>query len=227
MTFKQKTKEFVMTVSTEENFKKLEKYVNMIEEKNKVMNLTGFTGDRLWEEGIYESIISLFEIFQNPKDKTMLDIGAGAGFPSVPFRIIFPELKLTIIEPQQKRITFLKEVSEELNLGINLIVARAEDVTNKGFDLITARAVAPLHALIEISHHLGNQNAKYGFLKGPSISDEAIKAQKIITTFGIKFEIKKLVSTDLNRDAYAFEFEKTTITPKGFPRPWAKIVENK
>lgn len=227
MTFKQKTHEFVLSVSTPEAFKNLETYVNMIEEKNKVMNLTGFTGDRLWEEGIYESIISLWEIFKDPSKKHMLDIGAGAGFPSVPFKIVFPEMNLTIIEPINKRVNFLKEVSNALNLNIKLIIGRAEETKNTTFDLITARAVAPLYALLEISSHLGNIGTKYGFLKGPSIDDETLEAKNIIQKLGIQFEVKKLTSRDLDRDAYSFEYIKSKPTPNDIPRAWAKIVEKK
>lgn len=228
MNFKEKTKEFVLKVSTEKSFRDLETYVQMIEDKNKVMNLTGFSGDRLWEEGIYESIVSLYQVFNNPGSKKLLDIGAGAGFPSVPFKIVFPELKLSIIEPQNKRVLFLDSVSNELSLDIDLIVKRAEDVNDLEFDLITARAVAPLYALLEISSHLGKKGAHFAFLKGPSLVEEIKFANKMISKFGIKGNMNKISDSSLSREAFVYEYVKQVDTPEGYPRPWAKIVaENK
>lgn len=228
MNFKEKTKEFVLKVSTEKSFRDLETYVQMIEDKNKVMNLTGFSGDRLWEEGIYESIVSLYQVFNNPGSKKLLDIGAGAGFPSVPFKIVFPELKLSIIEPQNKRVLFLDSVSNELSLDIDLIVKRAEDVKDLEFDLITARAVAPLYALLEISSHLGKKGAHFAFLKGPSLVEEIKFANKMISKFEIKGNMNKISDSSLSREAFVYEYVKQVDTPEGYPRPWAKIVaENK
>lgn len=228
MTFKDKTKEFVLKVANEKAFANLETYVNMIEEKNKVMNLTGFTGDRLWKEGIFESIISLYQFLGNPGSKKLLDIGAGAGFPSVPFKIVFPEVNLTIIEPLNKRIIFLEEVFKELGLDVKLLIARAEEVKNQTFDLITARAVAPLKVLLEISSQLGEINTHYVFLKGPSVFEEVEAAKSIIAKLKIDGIIKKIENDELDREAYVFEYKKQFETPNGFPRQWAKIMaENK
>ncbi len=213
-----------LSVSNLQAFEKLETYVKMIEAKNAVMNLTGFTGDRLWQEGIYESIVSLYEVFKNPGDKTLVDIGAGAGFPSVPFKIVFPEIKLSIIEPQRKRIAFLEEVSKQLRLDVELIVARAEDVKKFKYDLLTARAVAPLCALLEISSHLGKIGAHYAFLKGPSVFEEVLAAKSIISKLKISGEALKINNEFLAREAYVFDYKKIVETPDGLPRPWAKIV---
>lgn len=227
MTFKEKTREFVLKVANEKAFANLETYVNMIEEKNKVMNLTGFSGDRLWKEGIFESIISLYQFFGNPGSKKLLDIGAGAGFPSVPFKIVFPETNLTIIEPLNKRMIFLEEVFKKLNLEVNLLIARAEEVNDKTFDLVTARAVAPLKVLLEISSQLGKTNTHYVFLKGPSVFEELEEAKIMINKLKIDGQIEKIASQDLEREAYAFEYKKQFETPNGYPRPWAKIVAEK
>ncbi|MCK5945928.1 MAG: class I SAM-dependent methyltransferase, partial [Mycoplasmataceae bacterium] len=95
MTYRDKVKQHV---NNDEIFNKLSNYAGMIQTKNRVMNLTGFKGDTLWEEGIHESIISLESVFKDCDGKELLDIGAGAGFPSVPFLIAHPEVKLTIYE---------------------------------------------------------------------------------------------------------------------------------
>lgn len=179
MNFKEITKTHV---NNDAIFSKLEKYAALIEEKNKVMNLTGFTEDRLWKEGIYESIVSL-ETTISDFNISLLDIGAGAGFPSVPFLIAHPEVKLTIMEPLIKRVVFLKEVNEELGLNINFEVVRAEEYKEEEvFDFITARAVAPLKALIEISFRPAKMNATFAWVKGPNANDEIEVSKKIIKT---------------------------------------------
>lgn len=146
----------------------------------------------------------------------------------MPFKIVFPEVRLSIIEPQNKRMLFLQEVSKELSLDIDLIIKRAEDVKDADFDLITARAVAPLYALLEISSHLGKIGAHFAFLKGPSLVEEIKFANKIISKFGIKGQANKITDASLSRETFVYEYVKQVDTPEGYPRPWAKIVaENK
>ena len=124
MSFKQITKDHINNAQI---FSNLEKYVTLIEKYNKVMNLTGFSKDRLWEEGIYESLVSLETAFgKNVKGK-LLDIGAGAGFPSIPYLINNPNLELTIFEPQKKRLNFLEIVKDTLNLNVRLVNTRVEE----------------------------------------------------------------------------------------------------
>ena len=155
MTFKEKT--FELINKNEVVFNDLITYVNLIEKTNKSINLTGFTGDSLWREGIYQSIILMQESFHNTEDKQMLDIGAGVGFPSIPFLIYKRNFDLFISEPNNKRVDFLKKVNEELSLNISFITVRIEDYQeNQTFDMITARAVTSLKNLIEISSKVGS-----------------------------------------------------------------------
>lgn len=200
------------------NEEQLKRYQTMIEEKNKAMNLTGFSGKRLWEEGIYESIKSLSGFNING---TLLDIGAGAGFPSVPFLIENNNINLTIIEPLQKRVRFLKDVREKLNLNIEFITKRAEEVKDIKADFITARAVAPLFKLIEISFDLGKVNSEFIFIKGPNIDNEIEDAKKIIDKLSISYEVvKKKIG---NKSVNIFHYKKTIETPNCIPRNWAQI----
>lgn len=208
-----------------EIFKKLEKYVELIEEKNKVMNLTGFTGDRLWKEGIFESLLCM-DALVNTDDKEILDIGAGAGFPSIPFAIAHPDKHVTIIEPLQKRIVFLDEVIQELNLNVTLIVDRAEESDQiEKFDVITARAVAPLKALVEISHKLGKIGAKFSWIKGPGVQEEILEAQKIFGKINAVPRVKKIDFIGSNKEINLVEYSKVGPTPAGIPRNWAQIVK--
>lgn len=223
MTYRDKVKQHV---NNDEIFNKLSNYAGMIQTKNRVMNLTGFKGDTLWEEGIHESIISLESVFKDCDGKELLDIGAGAGFPSVPFLIAHPEVKLTIYEGHGKRVKFLQEVSDELDLNIRVLNQRVETSTEvEKFDLITARAVSELKVIIEASSQVGKIDSHYAFIKGPRIHDELQRAGLIAKDLGIKVE-KIRVEYD-TKEIYIASFYKTKETPKGLPREWAKIVKNK
>lgn len=212
-------------IKNDDSFLKLERYVELIEEKNKVMNLTGFSGDKLWQEGIYESIISL-ESFIEDNHKEILDIGAGAGFPSIPYAIAYPDKHITIIEPLQKRMLFLDEVVKELNLNVTLVVGRAEESNLKNtFDAITARAVAPLKVLIEISYKLGKIGCVFGWVKGPKIQEETIEAKNIISKFGIVVKNHKIMLENTDKEIYISEYKKEKEIPNGYPRNWAQIAK--
>ena len=220
MKFRKLTKELV----SQKAFAKLEKYVQLIEEKNKVMNLTGFSGDRLWQEGIYESIFVLVETIGKVSNKRILDIGAGAGFPSIPYIIAFPDNSLTIYEPQRKRTLFLEEVKKELSLDIDIKNIRAEDSTqNEYFDFVTARAVAHTKILIEISHKLMRLGANAVFLKGPKAYDEINDSRWISEQLDV-FPKTTQVKTD-GRENNVIVFAKNSATPPGYPRPWRVMVK--
>lgn len=220
MTYKNKVKELV----SEESFINLVKYVEMIEEKNKVMNLTGFKDDRLWEEGIYESIILLQKGFGITESKKILDIGAGAGFPSVPYLIAHPTNELTIYEPTKKRTLFLEEVKRELGLNLTIQNIRAEDSEQvEYFDLITARAVASFKILAEISHKPAKVGAIFAFIKGPKAAEEVSDAIKMRKELPIHPEIEEVVLE--SRTNNIIRYKKEAQTPSKYPRKWIDIIK--
>ena len=223
MTYKDKTKEIV----SKEAFIKLERYVGLIEETNKVMNLTGFKEDRLWEEGIFESITLLEQGFSKSKDKKILDIGAGAGFPSIPYLIANPNNSLTIYESVGKRASFLALVGKELELDLKIIQERVENSQEEEvYDLVTARAVASLKILEEISHRIAKIGAKFVFPKGPKAQQEIMEAGLFSKKFGIKPElIEATIKT--SKSNVLITYKKTIETPKGYPRDWSQIAKKK
>ncbi|MGL4252117.1 MAG: 16S rRNA (guanine(527)-N(7))-methyltransferase RsmG [Metamycoplasmataceae bacterium] len=225
MTFKEMT--FELIGRNKEIFADLENYVHLIEETNKFLNLTGFTGDSLWGEGVYQSIILMSASFNDTKNKKMLDIGAGAGFPSVPFLIYKRNFELYICEPNQKRTNFLKMVNEKLSLNMKFIIGRIEDYKEvELFDLITARAVTSLKNLIEISSRVGAIHAEYSFLKGPKIYEELKEADWIINELLLKIEIFKVkVGENVGdfKTHYLCKYKKERPTPSKYPRPWLLV----
>ncbi|CAM9148886.1 16S rRNA (guanine(527)-N(7))-methyltransferase RsmG [Mycoplasma marinum] len=223
MTFKEKTKKHI---NNEELFTKLCKYVDMIEETNKYMNLTGFTGDKLWEEGIYESITALETGINNPNGKLMLDIGAGAGFPSIPYLIVHPELNVVIYEPSKKRTDFLAEVSKILGLNVEIQRIRVEDSKERErFDIVTARAVVKFKHLLEASHHVAKMNGEFVFVKGPKAHIEIEEAIQTSKKFGVWAKRIDISTEEKSNNLIYYRKEKET--PAKYPRAWSVITKKR
>ncbi|MXR38875.1 16S rRNA (guanine(527)-N(7))-methyltransferase RsmG [Mycoplasma hyorhinis] len=200
--FKEKTRDLV---NNEQIFSQLEKFVSLIEQKNKVMNLTGFTQDQLWKEGIYESIITLKQsIYLKNKKIALLDVGAGAGFPSIPFFIINSDIKLVIVEKLKKRCDFLQLVKQELNLDFEIINDLASNLQAK-FDYITARAVGNLDFLFKITKKLQNSTTTSLWIKGPKIWDEVLEHKKVLKNYNYSIEE---VKSDLDKQIFILKANK-------------------
>ena len=125
-------------------------------------------GDRIWERHI-ANCIPITTII--PQGVRVVDIGSGAGLPGVVIALARPDLKVTLVEPLQRRVDFLNEVVAELALDIEVIRGRAERV-KKQFEVVTARAVAPLEKLMEISWHMIPKTGSLMAMKGESAADE-------------------------------------------------------
>ena len=125
-------------------------------------------GDRIWERHI-ANCIPITTII--PQGVRVADIGSGAGLPGIVIALARPDLKVTLIEPLQRRVDFLNEVVAELALEVEVIRGRAERV-KKQFEIVTARAVAPLEKLIQISWHMIPRGGSLMAIKGESAADE-------------------------------------------------------
>src|SRR5690625_967508 len=132
------------------------RYLLLLQEWNNKINLTAITEeDEVYLKHFYDSLtLARFVDFDRP-DLKLCDVGSGAGFPSIPLKILFPEIEITIVDSLKKRINFLELLVEELELeNVHLYHARAEDFGQKdefrsAFDVVTARAVARLSVLAE------------------------------------------------------------------------------
>ena len=124
--------------------------------------------DRIWDRHIANSIPITTLI---PEGERVVDIGSGAGLPGIVIALARPDLKVTLVEPLQRRVDFLNEVLAELNLSIEVVRGRAE-VVKKQFEVVTARAVAPLEKLIQISWHMIPKGGCLLAIKGESAAAE-------------------------------------------------------
>ena len=143
----------INVVLTQNQLDQLNKYYELLIEYNKIMNLTGITEKKeVYLKHFYDSI-TIAKIIDLNNINSLCDIGTGAGFPGLVLKIVYPNLKVTLLDSLNKRIEFLKKVIDELNLrDIEVIHARAEEyaISNRNkFDVTTARAVAHTSILLE------------------------------------------------------------------------------
>lgn len=202
-------------------------YFHELVETNKVMNLTSITDeDQVYLKHFYDSIVLGFvdEKILN-KELTLCDVGSGAGFPSLPLKIINPKLKITIVDSLNKRIKFLEGLVNELNLtDVSLVHGRAEEVGKnpqfrEKFDVVTARAVAAMNVLTEFCLPLVKVGGQFVAMKSEKAPEEVKNAQYAIETLG--GTIKQQESVELPNDAGIRNFifvEKISKTPKKYPR---------
>ena len=147
---------------------KFKKYFELLVEYNKVMNLTGITDiDGVYLKHFYDSI-TLVKAYDFTKDISLCDVGSGAGFPSIPLKIVFPNIDVTIVDSLNKRIEFLNVVIKELGLTkIKAIHSRAEEFDHReSFDVVTSRAVANIEKLVDFTMHLVSKKGVFVAMKG-------------------------------------------------------------
>ena len=225
--------QFVQELS-KRNFKLNEKQINQFNqyftsliETNKKVNLTRITEkDEVYLKHFWDSITPLFTFGSVLKGAdTLCDVGAGAGFPSIPLKIMLPELKVTIVDSLGKRLNFLQGLITQLNLkNVTLVHGRAEDVgQNKQyreqFDVVTARAVANMAVLSEYCLPLIKESGNFIALKGPKAEDELRSAQKALKVLGGKvIAVKELQLPRSTEERTLILIEKVQATPKKYPR---------
>lgn len=207
-----------------------QRYLELLISWNKKMNLTAITEPREVCIKHFADSLTVLDAVNLPKGAKILDVGSGAGFPGIPLKIARPDLRLTIIDSQQKRLTFLEEVLKKINLEGELLHGRAEDLGQDKslrvkFDLVTARAVAPLNLLCEYCMPFVKSRGFFIAMKGPNADEELANAQNAIETLGCELvENKKLILMDgSNRTLLAFQ--RTKGFSKEYPRPGTKIAK--
>ena len=207
---------------TELQLKQLERYYELLVEYNKVMNLTGITiKEEVYLKHFYDSL-TIAKVIDLNKYESLCDVGTGAGFPGLVLKILYPNLKVTLLDSLNKRLNFLNVVIKELNLkDIETVHTRAEEY-NKQFDITVARAVAPLNILLEYCIPLTNVNGYFIAMKGKN--EEANNALKELNSEIIETNSFLLPIENSNRTI--IKIKKLKETNKKFPRKYSEIKKN-
>ena len=192
---------------SDEKYNKFQKYMNLLIEWNKNINLTAITDkDEIELKHFVDSLTINKYISDNSK---VIDVGTGAGFPGIPLKIYNESLDITLLDSLNKRINFLNHVIEELNLNkIKAVHSRAEDAAKKPdyrekFDVATSRAVANLSTLVEYLLPFVRVNGICICMKGPNVDEELSRAKKAIEVLGGRIEQVdnlKLAADDAEND---------------------------
>lgn len=216
---------------TKENLASLAKYKDLLVEYNKKFNLTAIKSDEeIYLKHFYDSL-TLIKAYSLNGNLKLLDIGTGAGFPGLVLKIFYPDLELTLLDSNHKKIAFLEVVIKELNLkNVTCINSRAENLPKtyrEYFDIVTSRAVAHLRILLELSIPYLKVGGKLIAMKG--LSEEEIKESAKI--------LEKLDSTIVDTIKFNLPIEgsnrslvivqKNKKTNEIYPRSYDKIVKNR
>lgn len=176
---------------TENQLNQLEKFYELLISWNEKINLTRITEkEDVYLKHFYDSL-TLIKTIDLTQDLSLCDVGTGAGFPGVVLKIVFPNLKITLIDSLQKRINYLNEVIKELNLqNIEAIHTRAEDYARKNretYDIVTARAVANLKIISELCIPMIKENGYFIAMKA-NATEEIAASKTMIIELGAKLE---------------------------------------
>lgn len=205
----------------ENKIEQLVKFYEFVIEKNKVMNLTNIVNEKEFIlKNILDSVLPEKYIKQN---SSLIDVGAGAGFPSVPLKILRPDLNITMLDSLNKRVVFLNEVISVLNLkNIQAVHSRAEDYAKnqrESYDVCVSRAVARLNTLLEYCLPLVKVGGIFIAYKSLKADEEIIESEKALDILGGNIENKQNVTIDeINSIRENIIIRKKNTTPKKYPR---------
>lgn len=204
-------------------YDRLFKYSRLLVEWNEKINLTAITDP----EGIalkhfYDSVYP-FTLIDIKENSDIIDVGTGAGFPSCPLKIFRDDINLTLLDSLNKRIKFLQEVSDKLELGAKCIHARAEEAGRnpefrEKYDIACARAVANLTELCEYCLPFVKVGGRFVALKGSNGLDELKDAQNAVKILGSEVETVKEYSLPNGDGRVLITIKKTAPTPGKYPR---------
>ena len=213
---------FLLTDRQKEQY---ERYFELLVEWNEKINLTAITDkDEVYLKHFYDSIAPILQGLIENQPIRLLDIGAGAGFPSLPMKILFPELDVTIIDSLNKRINFLHLLAEELGLsGVHFYHGRAEDFAQDKafraqFDIVTARAVARMQVLSELTIPYLKVGGRLLALKASNAPEELEEAKNALNLLFSKVEDNLQYELPNGDPRYITVVEKKKETPNKYPR---------
>ena len=209
----------------EKTVERFKKYAALLKEWNEKMNLTAITDEpEIVEKHFYDCLLPTDHDLLD--DKLICDLGTGAGFPGMVWAIAYPKCVVTLVDATGKKCMFLNEVIKELNLTNAFVVnSRGEDLDmREHFDIVTARAVAPLNILLEVTVPLVKEKGLMIAMKGAKGKEELADAKKAIQKLYLKvIEINEQSLPNDEGIRYNIILKKEKKTEKRYPRSWAEI----
>lgn len=203
-------------------------YYELLIKGNEQLNLTTITEqNEVYLKHFYDSITPAFSVATlRTASLTLCDVGAGAGFPSLPLKIAFPSLNITIVDSLNKRISFLEKLVQQLGLtNVTLIHDRAEtfgaakNIYRESFDVVTARAVARLSVLSELCLPLVKVGGQFIALKASQADEELTQAKMAIDVLGADVNtVDQLVLPHSDEPRTIIVLDKIRATPTKYPR---------
>ena len=226
--FISKVKELGLDVA-EENLEKLSIYANFLQEYNKHTNLTAITNiDDIYLKHFYDSL-TIAKVIDLTSCNNLLDFGTGAGFPGMVLKIFYPNLKVTLLDSNNKKIKFLTELQEKIFVdNLELINTRVETIREErlnSFDVVTARAVTNMPVLTELAMPLVKENGYFIAMKGSNIEEINNSKNSISKMHG---NIEKICTFELPNNAGGrniIKVKKKNETKPSELRPYEKIIK--
>lgn len=195
----------------------LETYCDFLLAENEKYNLTAITErDAVWEKHFADSILGAVAI---PQNATLCDVGSGAGFPSLPLKIARDDISITLVDSLEKRVEFTKTLCAKIGVSASFFHERAEDFAkthSEHFDVVTARAVAPLNILLEYTSQIVKVGGRIVAYK--TDLSELQSAEHACKELGLRFATSHDFELPSGGKRCVMVFEKIAATPRKYPR---------
>ena len=190
---------------------------------NNVTNLTAIT--ECEEVALRHFADSLTASDKIPVGATVIDVGCGGGFPTLPLAIARPDLAITALDSTAKKLVFVENMARKLSLNVKTLAARAEEIPEcrESFDIATSRAVARMNLLTELCLPLVKVGGKFVAMKGASGKEELAEAEGGITKLGGTVTGVDAFTLLSAGERVIITVDKVAPTPSAYPRPWGKI----
>ncbi|MDO4459687.1 MAG: 16S rRNA (guanine(527)-N(7))-methyltransferase RsmG [Clostridia bacterium] len=212
---------------------KFQRYLELLLDWNRKINLTAITDPH---EAVIKHFVDSLTFVKTVKIKEgakIIDVGTGAGFPGIPIKIMRPDVKLTLLDGLNKRLVFLKEVCNELDIEAEFVHKRAEEAgklkeMRQSYDIACARAVARMNTLAEYCIPLIKMKGLFVAMKGPGLEEEMTEAENAIEILGCKVnQTEKIILPDAEHSERNIAvMQKIDWTPKEYPRHGNKISKS-
>ncbi|MCQ2795112.1 MAG: 16S rRNA (guanine(527)-N(7))-methyltransferase RsmG [Bacilli bacterium] len=218
MTYQELEKEFNI------NAKQVDKFLTYLLETNKKMNLTAITNkEEMISKHIYDSL--LISKAYDFKNKTILDVGSGGGFPGIPLAMLYPTSHFVLVDSTMKKVKYLDEVAKALNLtNVEVKCARVEELNEKEkYDVVIARALAELRIYLELVTYLVKVNGNVIALKGKNANDELAASDNAIKKLNLSLNKIQATAIPTGEKRMNLIFTKIKSTDKSYPREFSQI----